>query len=330
MSINLRGRSLLTLRDFTPEEIIFLIDSAVDLKSKKRSGIRGEGLKGKNIILIFEKASTRTRCAFEVAVYDEGGCVTFLTNSQMGRKESIEDTARVLGRYYDGIEFRGFHQKTVETLAEFSGVPVWNGLTDLYHPTQVLADLMTLREHTSKSFRSMKLVFIGDAHNNMGNSLLIGAAQTGMTLTAIAPPSLFPAKDIIDYTRQVASETGAEITITDDVFEGIKGADAIYTDVWASLGEEDRLAERIAMLKPYKVDKNIMEKTGNSETLFMHCLPAFHDEETEIGRKAAIDHNIDSMEVSDEVFRSSRSVVFDQAENRMHTIKSVILATIGN
>lgn len=330
MLVNLIGRSLLTLRDYSPEEITYLIDSAIDLKTKKRTGIRGRGLAGKNIILIFEKASTRTRCAFEVAVYDEGGRVTFLTNSQMGKKESIEDTAKVLGGYYDGIEFRGFRQETAETLAKYAGVPVWNGLTDLYHPTQVLADLMTLQEHLKRPFRDMRLTFVGDARNNMGHSLIIGAAKTGMSFTAVAPSSLFPSEDIVAYGRQVADKTGAEINITDDIEKGVKDADAVYTDVWASLGEEDKFAERIALLQPYKVDSKLMAKTGNSETLFMHCLPAFHDTETEIGKRIADEYGLDSMEVSDEVFRSRQSVVFDQAENRMHTIKAVMLATAGH
>jgi ornithine carbamoyltransferase len=329
MPINLNGRSLLTLRDFTPDEISFLIDLSLDLKAKKRSGIRGHALDGKNIVLIFEKTSTRTRCAFEVAVYDEGGNVTFLTNSQMGVKESIEDTAKVLGRYYDGIEFRGYHQETVEQLAHYAGVPVWNGLTDLYHPTQILADLMTMQEHLKKPFRNMKLCFVGDARNNMGHSLMIGAAKMGMTFTAVAPPSLFPSEDIVNYARQVAAETGAVIEVTDEISPGVKGSDAVYTDVWASLGEEDKLSERIALLKPYQVNTALMNKTGKPEALFMHCLPSFHDSETQIAAKVKEEHHLDAMEVTDGVFRSRQSVVFDQAENRMHTIKAVMVATCG-
>ncbi len=329
MPVNLKGRSLLTLRDYTPEEIQYLIDLSIDLKAKKRSGIRGRGLKGKNIVLIFEKTSTRTRCAFEVAAFDEGARVTFLTNSQMGFKESIEDTAKVLGRYYDGIEFRGFKQSTVEQLAAHAGVPVWNGLTDMYHPTQILADLMTLAEKLRMNFRDMKLSFVGDARNNMGHSLMIGAAKMGMKFTAVAPPSLFPSEEIVNYARQVATETAAVIEVTDDVGVGVSDADAIYTDVWASLGEEDKFAERIALLQPYQVNTALMNKTGKPETIFMHCLPAFHDTNTEIGKSVKDNHDLDAMEVTDGVFRSRQSVVFDQAENRMHTIKAVMLASCG-
>ena len=330
MPVNLKGRSLLTLRDFTPREILYLIDLSLDLKAKKRSGVRGGALEGKNIVLIFEKTSTRTRCAFEVAVHDEGGQVTFLTNSQMGLKESIEDTSKVLGRYYDGIEFRGFRQETVEQLSEHAGVPVWNGLTDSYHPTQILADLMTLQEQLKKPFDDMKLAFVGDAGNNTGNSLMIGAAKTGMAFTAVAPRPLFPSEDTVDYAREAAAETGAAIDVTDDITAGVEGADAVYTDVWASLGEEDKFSERIALLRPYQVNSVLMAKTGNPEALFLHCLPAFHDGETEIGAEVKERHGLDAMEVSDDVFRSRRSVVFDQAENRMHTIKAVMVATCGN
>jgi len=330
MPVNLKGRSLLTLRDFTPAEIEYLINLSLDLKVKKRSGTSGAALQGRNIVLIFEKTSTRTRCAFEVAAFDEGGNVTFLTNSQMGIKETIEDTAKVLGRYYDGIEFRGYKQETVESLAEHAGVPVWNGLTDLYHPTQILADLLTMKEHIFKPFNRMKLCFVGDARNNMGNSLMIGAAKMGMSFTAVAPPSLFPGEEIVNYARGIAAETGAVIDVTDEIGPGVKDADAVYTDVWASLGEEDKLAERIALLKPYQVNSNLMESTGNPETLFMHCLPSFHDSDTEIGAVVKEKYDIDAMEVTDEVFRSRQSVVFDQAENRMHTIKAVMVATCGN
>jgi len=329
MPINLNGRSLLTLRDFTPEEIKYLIDLSGNLKAKKRSGVPGTALQGKNIVLLFEKASTRTRCAFEVAVFDEGGNVTFLTNSQMGVKESIEDTAKVLGRYYDGIEFRGYQQETVETLARYSGIPVWNGLTDLYHPTQILADLLTMKEYIPKPFEKMKLCFVGDARNNMGNSLMIGAAKMGISFTAVAPPSLFPSEEIVNYARGIAAETGAVIEVTDEISPGVDGADAVYTDVWASLGEEDKLSERIALLKTYQVNSELMSKTGNPDTLFMHCLPSFHDSETRIGATVKEQFDLDAMEVTDEVFRSRQSIVFDQAENRMHTIKAVILATCG-
>ncbi len=329
MPVNIKGRSFLTLRDFTPEEIRYLINLSMDLKAKKRSGIPGRSLEGKNIVLIFEKTSTRTRCAFEVAVYDEGGNVTFLTNSQMGFKESIEDTAIVLGRYYDGIEFRGFKQETVESLAKFSGVPVWNGLTDLYHPTQVLADLMTIKEHHEKPFHSMKLAFVGDARNNVAHSLMIGCAKMGMDFTAVSPSSLFPGKDITDYCRELARETGSVIELSDDT-DAVKGADAVYTDVWASLGEEEKMAERIKLLQPYQVNARLMEKTGKSDTIFLHCLPSFHDTNTEISARVKKEHGLDSMEVTDQVFRSRQSVVFDQAENRMHTIKAVMIATCGN
>lgn len=330
MPVNLNGRSLLTLRDFTPEEIKYLIDLSLDLKAKKRSGQRGHALEGKNIVLLFEKTSTRTRCAFEVAVYDEGGNVTFLTNSQMGVKESIEDTAKVLGRYYDGIEYRGYSQETVEKLAEHAGVPVWNGLTDLYHPTQILADLMTIQEHLKRPFRELKLSYVGDARNNMGNSLMIGAAKMGMTFTAVAPPSLFPNEEIVNYARQIAAETGATIEVTDEIAAGVKGADTVYTDVWASLGEEGKLSERIALLQPYQVNTALMNKTGKPEALFMHCLPSFHDTDTQIGAKVKDEHGLDAMEVTDGVFRSRQSVVYDQAENRMHTIKAVMVASCGN
>ena len=330
MPVNLKGRSFLTLRDFSPEEIRYLINLSLDFKAKKRAGLRGRTLEGKNIVLIFEKTSTRTRCAFEVAVHDEGGNVTFLTNSQMGIKESIEDTAKVLGRFYDGIEFRGYSQKTVEDLAAAAGVPVWNGLTDLYHPTQILADLMTMQEFLKKPFHHMKLCFVGDARNNMGNSLMIGAAKMGMNFTAVAPPSLFPSEEIVNYARQVAAETDAVIEVTDDIPLGVKGADAVYTDVWASLGEEDKFAERIALLTPYQVNTALMDNTGNPDAIFMHCLPSFHDAETTIGRKVKEEHGLDAMEVTDGVFRSIRSVVFDQAENRMHSIKAVMAATCGS
>ncbi len=329
MPVNLKGRSLLTLRDYTPEEIRYLLDLAIDLKAKKRAGIPGRTLEGRNIVLIFEKTSTRTRCAFEVAVHDEGGSVTFLTNSQMGFKESIEDTAIVLGRYYDGIEFRGFKQETVEALARYSGVPVWNGLTDMYHPTQILADLMTIQEYHRKPFRELKLAFVGDSRNNVARSLMIGSAKMGMDFTSIAPSSLFPGDEIVNYSQSLASESGAVIQLTDDI-SAVKGADAVYTDVWASLGEESKMAERIALLKPYQVNEELMKKTGKPDTIFLHCLPSFHDTNTEISAKVKEEHGLESMEVTDQVFRSRQSLVFDQAENRMHTIKAVMAATCGN
>lgn len=330
MPVNLKGRHVLTLKDFTPEEIRYLLELSRDLKNKKRAGIKGALLQGKNIVLLFEKTSTRTRCAFEVAAFDEGAQVTFLTNSQMGKKESIEDTARVLGRYYDGIEFRGFSQSTVDELARYAGVPVWNGLTDLYHPTQVLADLLTIQEQVAKPLNKVKMVFVGDARNNMGNSLMIGAAKMGMHFVGIAPKELFPDEKLVAEMRELARKTGAVIELTENAAEGVKNADAIYTDVWVSMGEEDQFAERIKLLEPYRVDMQMIEQTGNQDVIFMHCLPAFHDLETSVAREIEKQFGIREMEVSDEVFRSRHSVVFDEAENRMHTIKAIMVATIGN
>lgn len=330
MPVNLRGRHLLTLKDFTPQEIKYLLDLAMDLKRKKRAGIKGNLLEGKNIVLIFEKTSTRTRCAFEVAAYDEGANVTFLSNSQMGKKESIEDTAKVLGRYYDGIEFRGFKQETVEEIAKHAGVPVWNGLTDLYHPTQILADFLTIMEHVNKPLNKVKLVFVGDARNNMGNSLMIGAAKMGMHFVAVAPKELFPSEELVNEMREIARETGAVIELTENIDEGVKGADVIYTDVWVSMGEEDKFEERIKLLKPYQVNMEMIKKTENPDVIFMHCLPSFHDTKTTIGKEIYEKFGLKEMEVTDEVFRSKHSVVFDEAENRMHTIKAVMVATIGN
>ena len=329
MAINLHGRNFLTLLDFTPDEITGLLDFAAELKAKKKAGIKGDLLAGKNIVLLFEKTSTRTRCSFEVAGYDEGANVTFLSNSQMGKKESIEDTAKVLGRFYDGIEFRGFKQETVEALAKFSGVPVWNGLTDDYHPTQILADMLTIREHFG-DLKGRKLVFAGDARNNMGNSLMIGCAKLGMHFAAVAPKCLHPDEKLVADMRKLCEETGGSILLTDDVAEGVKGADVIYTDIWASMGEEDKLAERIALLKPYQVNAEMMAATGNPDTIFLHCLPSFHDRETVIGEEVYQKFGLDCMEVTDEVFRSPASKVFDEAENRMHTIKAVMCATLGN
>lgn len=329
MPISLQGRHLLTLKDYTPQEIQFLLDLALDLKRKKRAGLRGKLLKGKNIVLLFEKTSTRTRCAFEVAGFDEGAQVTFLSNSQMGKKESIADTAQVLGRYYDGIEFRGFKQDTVEQLAKYAGVPVWNGLTDLYHPTQILADFMTIIEHVNKPLNKTKLVYVGDARNNMGNSLMIGAAKMGMHFVGIAPRELFPEESLVKEMEEVAKETGAKIEFTEDIATGVKDADAIYTDVWVSMGEEDKFAERINQLKPYQVNMEMLKLTNNPDVIFMHCLPACHDTDTVIGQEVYEKHGLPEMEVTDEVFRSKHSVVFDEAENRMHTIKAVMVATIG-
>jgi len=328
MPVNLKGRSFLTLLDFTPAEIRYLLDLSFDLKRKKRAGIQGDLLAGRNIALLFEKTSTRTRCAFETACWDEGGHATFLSNSQMGKKESLEDTARVLGRFYDGIEFRGFSQKTAEDLARWSGVPVWNGLTDLFHPTQALADVMTLMENTQKPLRECRLVYMGDARNNVANSLMIISTKLGMRFAAVSPRELMPERELTKQMRELAKETDAQIQLT-NTFESLEGADAVYTDVWVSMGEEDKFAERIALLKDYRVNAAAMEKTGNPECIFLHCLPSFHDLETETGRMVKEEFGLDAMEVTDEVFRSSRSRVFDQAENRLHTIKAVMVATIG-
>lgn len=331
MPVNLKGRNFLTLKHFTPEEIRYLLDLSRDLKAKKRAGIREKMLEGKSIVLLFEKASTRTRCAFEVAAYDEGAHVTFLgsNDSQMGKKESLEDTAKVLGRYYDGIEFRGFKQETVEMLAKHAGVPVWNGLTDLYHPTQILADLLTITEHVAKPLNKVKFAYVGDARNNMGNSLMIGSAKMGMDFRAIAPKELFPSEELVAEMREVAKETGAKITLTESIEEGVKDVDVIYTDVWVSMGEEDQFEARITQLKPYQVNMDMIKKTGNPDVIFMHCLPSFHDLETRVGKEIFDKFGLKEMEVTDEVFRSKHSVVFDEAENRMHTIKAVMVATIG-
>ncbi len=331
MAVNLKGRHFLTLKDFTPEEIHYLLDLAHDLKAKKRMGILGDTMRGKNIVLLFEKTSTRTRCAFEVGAREEGAGVVFLgaKDSQMGKKESLEDTAKVLGRMFDGIEFRGFKQETVDLLAEHSGVPVWNGLTDLYHPTQILADVMTIQEHVNKPLNRVKLVYAGDARNNMGNSLMIGCAKLGMHFVALAPKELWPEEGLVNEMKEVAKETGATIEFFEDVKEGAKDADVIYTDVWVSMGEEHMFEERIQQLKPYQVNREMFDATGNPDCIFLHCLPSFHDLETEIGRDVHEKYGLDAMEVTDEIFRSPNSKVFDEAENRMHTIKAVMVATIG-
>ena len=329
MPVNLKGRNFITLKDFTPEEIKYMLDLSADLKRKKRAGIKNDLLRGKNIVLIFDKTSTRTRCAFEVAAFDEGANVTFLTNSQMGKKESVEDTAKVLGRYYDGIEFRGFKQETVDSLAKYAGVPVWNGLTDLYHPTQILADFLTVMEHVNKPLNKVKFVYAGDARNNMGNSLMIGAAKMGMHFVGVAPKELFPSEELVAEMREVAKETGAIIELTDNIEEGVKDADVIYTDVWVSMGEEAHFEERIKQLKAYQVNMDMIRKTGNPDVIFLHCLPAFHDRETEIGKEIYEKYGLTEMEVTDEVFRSKHSKVFDEAENRMHTIKAVMVATMA-
>ncbi len=329
MPVNLKGRSFLTLKDFTPDEIRYMLDLAQDLKAKKRLGIRNKSLDGKNIVLIFDKTSTRTRCSFEVAAADEGAHVTYLSNSQMGKKESLEDTAKVLGRFYDGIEYRGFKQSVVEDLARFSGVPVWNGLTDEYHPTQILADFLTVREHVAKPFNKIKFVYVGDARNNMGNSLMIGCAKMGMHFMALAPKELFPSEALVDEMKEVCRETGGTITLTENVAD-VEGADVLYTDVWVSMGEEDKYAERIRQLEPYRVTMDTVRATKNPDVIFLHCLPSFHDLETVVGRDVYEKFGLKEMEVSDEVFRSKYSKVFDEAENRMHTIKAVMVATLGN
>lgn len=329
MPINLKGRHFLTLKDFSPEEIGYMLELSKNLKAKKREGVRTQLLAGKNICLIFEKTSTRTRCAFEVAAFDEGAYVTFLTNSQMGKKESVEDTAKVLGRFYDGIEFRGYAQATVEELARHAGVPVWNGLTDFDHPTQILADFLTIQEHVFKPLNKVKLVYVGDARNNMGNALMIGAAKMGMHFVALAPKELFPEEGLVAEMREVAKQTGAVIEITDN-FDAVKGADAVYTDVWVSMGEEHLFEERIKQLMPFQVNMDMVRRTENPDVKFLHCLPSFHDLMTEVGADVFKKYGIKEMEATDEVFRSKHSVVFDEAENRMHTIKAIMVATIGN
>ena len=330
MPVNLLGRHFVSLLDFSPEEVKYLLDLSMALKRKKMVGRKGTLLEGKNIVLIFEKESTRTRCAFETAGFDEGAHVTYLAGSHIGKKESIEDTAKVLGRFYDGIEFRGFEQETVEMLAKHAGVPVWNGLTDTEHPTQILADFLTMSEHINKPLSKMKLVFVGDVRSNMGRSLMMGAAKTGMHFVGLGPKKLFPPADFVKEIEKLGKATGAKIELHHDTSSGLEGADAIYTDVWVSMGEESLFEERIKLLKDYQVTMEMMKKTKNKDVIFLHCLPAFHDTETKVGKEIFEKFKIKSMEVTDEVFRSSASKVFDQAENRMHTIKAVMVATIGN
>ena len=331
MAVNLKGRHFLTLMDFTPEEIRYMLDLAHDLKAKKRAGIHNEVLKGKNIVLLFEKTSTRTRCAFEVACLDEGAHVTFLDSksSQMGKKESLEDTAKVLGRFYDGIEYRGYKQSAVEDLAKYAGVPVWNGLTDVDHPTQILADLLTIEEHVAKPLNKVKVVFCGDIRNNMAYAWMYGCAKMGMHFVAYGPKELAEQvdADVLARANAVAAETGAVIEVRSDA-ECLKGADVLYTDIWASMGEEAQIPERVRMLTPYKVTAEMVAKTENPDVIFMHCLPSFHDFETSMA-KEQMELGYDIREVTDDVFRSKHSVVFDEAENRMHTIKAVIVATIA-
>ncbi len=332
MPFNLKNRNFLKLADFTPKEIGFLLDLASDLKKAKYSGTEQKKLTGKNIALIFEKTSTRTRCAFEVAAYDQGAHVTYLgpTGSQMGVKETMKDTARVLGRMYDGIEYRGFSQKTVEILGKYAGVPVWNGLTDEFHPTQILADFMTMKEHSDKPLRAVKFAYLGDARNNMGNSLVIGAAKMGMDYRSVAPFRLQPSENIRKMAKETAKETGAKLTFTDNVDEGVRGCDFIVTDVWVSMGEPENVwDERIKLLMPYQVNTKLMEKTGNPNIKFLHCLPAYHNNETEIGKKICEKYDMNGIEVTEDVFESEASCVFDEAENRLHTIKAVMVATLG-
>lgn len=311
--MNLKGRSFLTLKDYSPEEISYLLDLAAELKAKKKQGITGNSLRGKNIALIFEKPSTRTRCSFTIGCIDEGGHPEYLGKEdiQLGHKESVEDTARVLGRMFDGIEFRGFSQETVEKLAKYSGVPVWNGLTDMYHPTQILADFLTMREHLG-GLKGKKLVFAGDGRNNMANSLMIGSAKMGVHFTILAPEELWPQESLVALCREYAKESGSEITITKEL-DAVKDADVIYTDVWCSMGEEDKAAERVALLRPYQVNAELMARTGKDSTILLHCLPA-----------------VKGNEVTADVFEKYADVVFDEAENRMHTIKAVMVATLGN
>lgn len=327
-------KNFLKLLDFTPAEITTLLQLAAKLKADKKSGTESPNLTGKNIALIFEKDSTRTRCSFEVAAYDQGARVTYLgsSGSQIGHKESIKDTARVLGRMYDGIQYRGYGQEVVETLAEYSGVPVWNGLTDEFHPTQLLADLLTMQEHLpGKAFNEMTLVYAGDARNNMGNSMLEAAALTGLDLRLVAPQACWPEESLVAECKALSQKNGGNVTLTEDIAEGVKGADFIYTDVWVSMGEaKEKWAERIALLRGYQVNSAMMKLTGNPQVKFLHCLPAFHDDQTTLGKKMAAEYGMHGgMEVTDEVFESPASIVFDQAENRMHTIKAVMVATLS-
>lgn len=328
--MDLKGRNFLTLKDYTPEEILYLVDLAADLKEKKKKGVPVDVLRGKNVALIFEKTSTRTRCSFEVAAHDLGMGTTYLDpkGSQIGKKESIKDTARVLGRMYEGIEYRGFGQEIVETLAKYAGVPVWNGLTNEYHPTQMLADMLTVREHFGK-LKGLKFTYMGDARYNMGNSLMIVCAKLGLHFTACAPKEYFPNRALVDLCETYAKESGGSITLTEDALAGSKDSDVIYTDVWVSMGEPDEVwAERIKALSPYKVTSKIMNNAG-PQAIFLHCLPSFHDLNTQIGKEISEKYGIDDMEVTDEVFESPQSLVFEEAENRMHTIKAVMAATLG-
>lgn len=333
MAFNLRNRNFLKLLDFTTCEIQHLLDLSADLKKAKYAGYEQPRLKNKNIALIFEKTSTRTRCAFEVAAFDQGAQVTYLgpSGSQIGHKESMKDTARVLGRMYDGIEYRGFGQEIVEELGAYAGVPVWNGLTDEFHPTQILADFLTMIEHArGKQLSEIKFAYLGDARNNMGNSLMVGAAKMGMDIRLVAPKGFWPEDALLNECREIAKETGAKITVTDDVQAGVKDCDFLYTDVWVSMGEsKEAWDERVKLMTPYQVNMDMIKATGNPHVKFMHCLPAFHNDETVVGKEVAEKYNMAGLEVTEEVFESKHSIVFDEAENRMHTIKAVMVATLG-
>lgn len=333
MAFNLKNRNFLKLLDFSQEEMKFLLKLAQDLKAAKYAGIEQPRMTGKNIALIFEKSSTRTRCAFEVAALDQGAHVTYLgpSGSQIGHKESMKDTARVLGRMYDGIEYRGYGQEIVEELAEYAGVPVWNGLTDEFHPTQILADFLTMMEHSSVPLNQVSYAYLGDARNNMANSLLVGGAIMGMDVRIVGPKSLQPDAELVKRCEAIAEQSGATITITDDVKAGVEGCDFLYTDVWVSMGEADEVwKERIEVLSPYQINAKTMEFTGNPNCKFLHCLPAFHNRETKVGEEIFQKFGLDGMEVTEDVFESPASIVFDQAENRMHTIKAVMVATLGS
>ncbi|MBS0352088.1 MAG: ornithine carbamoyltransferase [Proteobacteria bacterium] len=331
MAFNLKNRNFLTLEHFSPQEINYLLDLARDLKRAKYAGTEQQRLKGKNIALIFEKTSTRTRCAFEVAAYDQGANVTYIgpTGSQIGVKESMKDTARVLGRMYDGIEYRGFDQKNVDQFAAYAGVPIWNGLTTEYHPTQILADLLTMQEHCQKPLKDIKICYLGDGHFNMGNSLLVGAAKMGMDFRMAAPLSCRPREELIERCRQTAGQTEAKLLLTEDIATAVQDVDFLYTDVWVSMGEPESIwKERIELLKKYQVNRQVLAMTQNPYVKFMHCLPAYHNRETQIGEKMFQQFGLDGLEVTEEVFESDHSIVFDQAENRLHTIKAVLVATL--
>lgn len=334
MTINLKNRNFLKLLDYTQDEIQYLIDLAIKLKADKKSGNEQQKMKGKNIALIFEKTSTRTRCAFEVGAFDQGAQVTYLgpSGSQIGHKESMKDTARVLGRMYDGIEYRGYGQDIVEELGKYAGVPVWNGLTNEFHPTQILADLMTMLEHApGKTLPDLTFAYLGDARNNMGNSLMVGAALMGMDIRLVAPKSFWPDEELVKRCLAIAEESGARILLTDSVEEGVRDVDFLYTDVWVSMGEpKEAWAERVSLMTPYQINQHVIDATGNPDVKFMHCLPAFHNEHTTVGREIEAAYGLKGLEVTEEVFESSHAIVFDESENRMHTIKAVMVATLGD